>query len=54
MGTHKRKSTFNKLAEERKRKVDKELEIQFKKPILHKAINSKEVYIPLDTEKLWG
>ncbi|MDV2683795.1 hypothetical protein RYX56_05660 [Alkalihalophilus lindianensis] len=54
MGTHKTKSTFNKLAEERKRKVEEELENQFKKPILHKAINSKEVYIPLDTERLWG
>jgi hypothetical protein len=41
-------------SESRRTKVYKELEQQFKNPLLHKAISGDIVYVPLNKEKLWG
>ncbi|ADC51788.1 MULTISPECIES: hypothetical protein [Alkalihalophilus] len=41
-------------SESRRLKVHKELDEQFKKPLIHKAITSNTVYVPLNKEKLWG
>jgi hypothetical protein len=30
------------------------LEAAFAKPIIHKQITGEEVYVPLDTDRLWG
>lgn len=40
--------------ETRKEKFKRELEEQFKKPLIHKAIATKEVFVPLDTTRIWN
>ncbi|MCM3761355.1 hypothetical protein M3212_11230 [Alkalihalobacillus oceani] len=45
---------MSKQAAERRKQLEKELKSQFKNPIIHKAIKSDEVYVPLKVEKLWG
>lgn len=38
-----------------KRKEEKyDINELFKNPLIHRQINGDEVYIPLDTNRLWG
>ncbi|MCM3713295.1 hypothetical protein [Halalkalibacter oceani] len=46
--------SMSKQAAERRKQLEKELRNQFKNPIIHKAIKSDKVYVPLKVEKLWG
>ncbi|ERN54370.1 hypothetical protein M3689_02925 [Alkalihalophilus marmarensis] len=40
--------------ETRREIFKRELEEQFKKPLIHKAIATKEVFVPLDTTRIWN
>ncbi|WP_175585129.1 hypothetical protein [Alkalihalophilus pseudofirmus] len=39
--------------ETRREQFKRELEEQFKRPLIHKAIATKEVFVALDTSRIW-
>lgn len=38
----------------RHRQESYDINALFKKPLLHRQIKGEEVYVPLDTNRLWG